>query len=82
VQEVEIDLEKNLGIDYRYSGQCGYWIYAALRGDTPGRHLKRDVCEFGLVQLMCGIAFLVNMDKSGTFRGLDCYHVGEFTFSV
>jgi hypothetical protein len=62
---IEIDIEKNLGADYKYSGQFGYSFYAALRGDTPGRHLKRDMFSFGLVQLICGIAFLVNMTKAG-----------------
>lgn len=62
--EVVVDIEKNLGPDFKYSGQFGYWFYKVLRGDTPGRHLKRDVFFFTVVQIVCSAALLKTMDDA------------------
>ena len=62
--EVEVDLEKNLGSDFKYSGQFGYWFYKVLRGSTPGRHLKRDVFFFTVVQFACSIVILKTINDA------------------
>ena len=62
--EVVVDVEKNLGPDFKYSGQFGYWFYKVLRGNTPGRHLKRDVFYFTVIQIVCSAVLLKTINDA------------------
>ncbi len=45
-------MRKHSYYDAHYSNEFGYGLIQALRGDSIGRQIKREVFVFGIIQLL------------------------------
>jgi hypothetical protein len=45
--------------DEEYANEWGYSVVKALRGNSVGRRLRRKLCKYGTIQVICGFALAI-----------------------